>query len=57
MGIKENISQEVLEEIIKSIRQITYGEVVVTIHDSNVVQVEQREKKRFDVRKSRPKQS
>ncbi|WP_205632851.1 YezD family protein [Chlorobaculum limnaeum] len=30
------------------IAEIAYGEVVVTIHDTRVVQVERREKRRFD---------
>ena len=57
MGIKENIDQEILEEIIKSIQQINYGEVVITVHDSDIVQVEKREKKRFKTRKPLHKQS
>ena len=56
MGIKETIDQEILEEIIKSIQQINYGEVVITVHDSNIVQVEKREKKRFKARKPLNKQ-
>ena len=39
--------RKVLDEILSIIRQIKYGEVVVTIHDSTVVQIEKREKKRF----------
>ncbi|NQT32203.1 MAG: YezD family protein [Candidatus Omnitrophica bacterium] len=42
-----DIDQRVLEEIIKSIQQINYGEVVITIHDSKTVQIEKKEKKRF----------
>ncbi|MEW6686616.1 MAG: YezD family protein [Candidatus Edwardsbacteria bacterium] len=44
---EKKINQRILDEIIKSIQQINYGEVVVTIHDSKIVQVEKREKKRF----------
>jgi hypothetical protein len=45
---KTKIDQSILDEIIKSIQRINYGEVVITIHDSKVVQVEKREeKKRF----------
>ena len=50
MGIREQdgkIDQKVLDEILNFIRQINYGEVVITIHDSEIVQVEKREKKRF----------
>ena len=41
------IDKYILDEILKFIRQINYGEVVITIHDSKIVQVEKREKKRF----------
>ncbi len=44
---KESIKQKALDEILKSIQQINYGEVIVTIHNSKVVQIEKREKKRF----------
>ena len=56
MDIKENIEREILEEIIKSIQQINYGEVVITVHGSNIVQVEKREKKRFKAPKPLHKQ-
>ena len=41
------IDKNILDEILIFIRQINYGEVVITIHDSKIVQVEKREKKRF----------
>jgi len=41
------IDSKVCEEIFKTIQKIEYGEVVVTIHDSKVVQIEKKEKKRF----------
>lgn len=44
---KRKIEKKILDEITKSIQQINYGEVVITIHDSKIVQVERREKKRF----------
>ena len=53
---KNDIADKVLKEIIKAIQQINYGEVVVTIHDSDIVQVEKREKKRFNARKLLHKQ-
>ncbi len=43
----KNIDQRVLNEIFKSIQQINYGEVVIVIHDSKIVQIEKKEKKRF----------
>jgi len=50
MGTAEQtgkIDKNILDEILIFIRQINYGEVVITIHDSKIVQVEKREKKRF----------
>lgn len=44
---KEKITHSILNEIISSIDRISYGEVVITIHDSKVVQIEKKEKKRF----------
>lgn len=41
------VNRKALDEIIKSIQQINYGEVVITIHDSKIVQTEKKEKKRF----------
>jgi len=41
------INQKILQEIIEPIKQINYGEVVITIHDSKIVQIEKKEKKRF----------
>ncbi len=40
-----------IEEVYKFIKEIRYGEVVVTLHDSEIVQVEKREKKRFNIQK------
>ncbi len=37
----------VMEQVIQFIQQISYGEIVITIHDSKIVQVEKREKTRF----------
>lgn len=37
----------ILEELVQCLKNIAYGEVVVTIHDSRIVQIERREKKRF----------
>ncbi len=37
-----------LEEIVRAVRQIRYGSVEIVIHDSRIVQIERREKVRFD---------
>lgn len=42
-----SVNQEVIDEITKSIQQISYGEVVVIIHNSKIVQIEKKEKRRF----------
>ncbi len=47
MNQKKNIEDNALKEIIKAIQTIDYGEVVITIHNSKIVQIEKREKKRF----------
>lgn len=45
--LARRIEPTVLDEIARLIRQIRYGEVIITIHDGRVVQIEQREKKRL----------
>ncbi len=37
----------IFEELQKCLKDLAYGEVIVTVHDSRVVQIEKREKKRF----------
>ena len=41
------IEKKIINEILQAIHQINFGEVVVTIHNSKVVQIEKKEKKRF----------
>lgn len=47
MNKKRKIDQRILDEIIKSLEQIDYGEVVIVIHNSKIVQIEKKEKKRL----------
>ncbi|MDD5618578.1 MAG: YezD family protein [Candidatus Omnitrophica bacterium] len=42
---KEN--QHIVKEIIEAIDNVKYGEIIIAIHDSKIVQIEKREKKRF----------
>jgi hypothetical protein len=35
-------------EVLRAIRNIRYGSVEITIHDSRVVQIERKEKRRFE---------
>ncbi len=44
--IKDNNSK-IFAEILGAIKEIKYGEVVIVIHDSKIVQIEKKEKKRF----------
>jgi len=44
-----NSLNEVDAEIIRAVRNIRYGSVEITIHDSRVVQIERKEKRRFDL--------
>ncbi|MEW6026346.1 MAG: YezD family protein [Planctomycetota bacterium] len=43
----KDIAPDVMDEITKYLRQVKYGEIVITLYDSRVVQIERREKKRF----------
>ena len=43
----KKIDKQVLDEIILCLQNIKYGEVVVTIHNSKIVQIEKKEKHRF----------
>ncbi len=47
-----DIEPRIVTEIMRCIADISYGEVVVTIHDARIVQVEKREKRRFDLTSS-----
>ena len=42
---KRRMRLKALDEIVDFIEQVNYGEVVITIHNSKVVQIEKREKK------------
>lgn len=44
----KDIDPKILEEIIEAVKRIKYGEVVITVYDSKVVQIEEKRKKRFN---------
>jgi hypothetical protein len=44
---------KVRDEIIRAVREVRYGSVEITIHDAKVVQVERREKIRFQEQKEK----
>lgn len=45
---KKEIDPEILQEVVQAVQKMKYGEVVITVHDSKVVQIEKKEKKRFN---------
>lgn len=47
MDNTREINKDILDELLRSLQRIKYGEVVITIHNSQVVQIERREKRRF----------
>ena len=47
MDQKKDIDNKVLKEIIKAIQEINYGEVVITIHNSKIFQIEKQREKTF----------
>ena len=46
---KEKIAPCILDEIISAIETISFGEVIIKIHNGTVVQLEKNEKKRFNI--------
>lgn len=44
----KHIDPKVLDEIIEALTKMKYGEVVITVYDSKVVQIEEKKKKRFN---------
>ncbi len=45
---KKQVDPVIIQEIVEAIGKMKYGEVVITIHDSKVVQIEEKKKKRFN---------
>ncbi|MBU1087482.1 MAG: YezD family protein [Candidatus Omnitrophica bacterium] len=39
--------QKIIDEITRALLKMQYGELVITVHNAKVVQIEKREKKRF----------
>ncbi len=42
------VDEDVLKEIKQALAQIRYGSLEISIHNGRIVQLERREKKRFD---------
>jgi hypothetical protein len=45
---KKALDPKILDEIVDAIGKMKFGEVVITVHDSKVVQIEEKNKKRFN---------
>lgn len=55
MSSKNRIDPEVLEKIISLLENMEFGTVEITVHDSQVTQIEKGEKYRFSLKKSNEK--
>ena len=44
---EKEIDPKIFQEIVDAVKKIKFGEVVITVYDSKVVQIEKKEKKRF----------
>ena len=55
MSSKHKIDQEVIDKIISFLENIEFGTVQITVHDSQVTQIEKGEKYRFALKKSNEK--
>ncbi|MDN4595131.1 YezD family protein [Polycladomyces subterraneus] len=47
-----NPSSEQIERILKALEGMQYGSVVITVHDSQIVQIDRTEKYRISLEKS-----
>jgi len=47
IAVNEESLQPVMVEIMRSIKNVRFGSIEITIHDSRVVQIERKEKMRF----------
>jgi hypothetical protein len=52
LSTKHKIDQAVIDKIISFLENIEYGTVQITVHDSQVTQIEKGEKYRFALKKS-----
>jgi hypothetical protein len=41
------IDEKIQSDIMRFIKQVNFGEVIITVHNSKIVQIERREKKRY----------
>ena len=48
VGHSEPRTEQDLNHVVSALRGVRYGSVEITIHDSRIVQIERREKLRFE---------
>ena len=48
VAVQTEVNREIESEIIRAIQGIRYGSVEIVIHDSRVIQIERKEKVRFE---------
>ncbi|WCK56208.1 YezD family protein [Aneurinibacillus sp. Ricciae_BoGa-3] len=51
----KNLSQEKIDYILQALEAIEYGSILIVVHDSQIIQVERTEKKRFSTEPPTPK--
>ncbi len=55
MSLNTRINHQVLEKIIYALEGLEFGTVQITVHDSQVTQIEKNEKHRFQLQKQKAK--
>ena len=48
----ERTMQQLISEILSALNKLRYGSVEITVHNSKIVQIERKEKLRFDKERS-----
>ena len=46
--VDDKIDEKIQSDIMRFIKQVNFGEVIITIHNSKIVQIERRDKKRYE---------
>lgn len=52
MSSKNKLDQEVIDKILSFLENLEYGTIQITVHDSQVTQIEKGEKYRFALKKN-----
>lgn len=55
LSTKNKIDKEVIDKIVSFLESMEYGTVQITVHDSQVTQIEKGEKYRFALKKNEEK--